>query len=422
MNGQSFALLTYPTPSVRKLQPSMQRLQSYVNLQQYRAPPRSFSSGSSGQKDPEPTAFPTIEPHLLSQTHLAPSIIQPIPPAFAPTAPDLYLVNGRLGNATLKEIEKSKQMWKRKEEFKEARRLRQMQLSALRNKTVSVPYSEEELRSAAMRSTNESTVWVGRPRYEFYRADPDFQSGHAPLLMDAFSYCEGSTLVVEALFNLRYMYVASGRTKTRESMRHVWVCSHAGKTERNIYVHDADKHVIITEYKFNDSCHLANDHFYEIRSLNASYSYALNIEFLPDFRQQRYYLSLCTSIEQAPLSQVIAFINHHFFHRVQHFVFYINGLLPYWRTQLKTYADHGIVELVDFTYPNHGPFYEQAIALNSCNRRYRYATQFMIYCDVDEFFLPVNPRWRVVDIVKMYDEVFPFVDAFSVGLERGTES
>ena len=119
---------------------------------------------------------------------------------------------------------------------------------------------------------------------------------------------------------------------------------------------------------------------------------------------------------------MIAFINHHFFHGVQHFVFYINGLLPYWRTQLKTYADHGIVELVDFTYPNHGPFYEQAIALNSCNRRYRYATQFMIYCDVDEFFLPVNPRWRVVDIVKMYDEVFPFVDAFSVGLERGTES
>ena len=119
-------------------------------------------------------------------------------------------------------------------------------------------------------------------------------------------------------------------------------------------------------------------------------------------------------IKKALEKQVIAFINHYFFHGIQHFVFNINGNLEYWSKVLKRYSDHGIVDVVDFEYPTLKSFYDQQVVMNSCNRRFRYATQFMIQCDVDEFFLPLNPKWRIVDVVRLYDSVYPEMDAFSV--------
>ena len=122
------------------------------------------------------------------------------------------------------------------------------------------------------------------------------------------------------------------------------------------------------------------------------------------------------TFQYAPVREVIAFINHYFFHGVQHFVFNINGQLDYWKKALKKYNDHGIIDIVDFTFPNKKPFHEQQVVMNSCNRRYRYATQFMIQCDVDEFFLPLNPRWRIIDVVRLYDLAYPNMDAFSVDI------
>ena len=362
-----------------------------------------------------PTMRPRINPKLLMKQPLKSLVMQPIPPSFTPTDPDEYLINGRKENRTEKEFLSSKSVFLQMKYFKQLDAMRNQTLYRLRRSmNLTVPYTEEELRQAAQKSTNETTVWVGRPRFEFYTADPKYYSGLSPMLMDGFTYCEDETLVVEALFNLKYMYVVSGRNKTRISMTDTWICTHAGQTETNFFRPDPDKHIIITEFKFKNQCSTASDPHYEIRSIHENHSYALDLEFLPDFRAQRFYLSLCVFLENAPLAQVMAFINHHFFHGVQHFVFYINGNLPYWEEVLKAYITHGIIDLVDFTLPYHRPFYEQQVMMNSCNRRYRYTTQFMIFCDVDEFFLPVNPDWRVVDVVRLYDLAYPNVDGFSV--------
>lgn len=362
-----------------------------------------------------PTLRPGMDPKLLMKKPLESFVVQPIPPLFTPVDPKEYLINGRKENTTQKEFLKNKSTYQQLKFFKRLEAERNETLYRLRSSmNLTVPYTEEELRQAAQQSTNETTVWVDRPRFEFYTADPEYYSARSPMLMDGFTYCEDSTLVVEALFNLKYMYVVAGRNKTRTSMTDTWVCTHAGKTETNLFRVDADKHIIITEFKFADQCSTASDPHYEIRSIHENHTYSIDLEFLPDFRVQRFYLSLCVFLENAPLAQVIAFINHHFFHGVQHFAFYINGNLPYWAEVLKAYVAHGIIDLVDFTLPYHRPFYEQQVMLNSCNRRYRYTTQFMIYCDVDEFFLPVNPDWRVVDVVRLYDLAYPNVDGFSV--------
>ena len=279
---------------------------------------------------------------------------------------------------------------------------------------VSIPYSELQLRQAANRNINFTTTHVKRNRSEFYTADPNFISLKAPILMDGFSYCEGSNLMVEVIFNLKYMNDEVDREILIASMKDTWICIHHGMTVQNVYPLDPHKHIIITLFNFTNQCSTANDHHYEIRAVEGKYVYSLSLEFLPYFHTQRFYLTSCIFLNKAPEKQVIAFINHYFFHGVQHFVFNINGNLEYWSKVLKRYSDHGIVDVIDFEFPVKKKAYDQQVVMNSCNRRLRYATQFMIHDDVDEFFLPLNPKWRIVDVVQMYESLYPEMDAFSV--------
>ena len=279
---------------------------------------------------------------------------------------------------------------------------------------VTVPYSEDELRQSAILSNNYSTVYQKRSRQEFYSSDPNYQSHKAPLLMDGFSYCDGPTLVVEILMNLRYMIDVEGKEKAHSCISDTWICTHQNVSVSNWYVTDPYKNVIILVFNYANQCSTANDFHYSIKALNNGFNYSLNLEFLPHFKTQRYYLSLCVFLDNAPERQVIAFINHYFFHGVQHFVFNINGNLEYWTKVLKEYSDHGIVDVIDYTFPNRTRFHEQLVVMNSCNRRNRFTTKFLIQCDIDEFFLPLNPKWRIVDVVRLYDIAYPEMDAYNV--------
>ena len=279
---------------------------------------------------------------------------------------------------------------------------------------LSIPYTEEDLRSAAMKSERFLTAHTSRNRSEFYTADPQYKSFKSPILMDGFSYCEESTLIVEVIFNLKYMDAIVENRRVFPGVNDTWLCVHHGITVQNKYPLDPRNHVIIAVFKFSDQCLTANDHHYEIRAVNHKYFYSLNLEFLPYFHVPRYYLSMCIFLSKAIEQQVIAFINYYYFHGIQHFVFNINYNLGYWRKYLKEYSDHGIVDIIDFEFPNKRAFNEQQVVMNSCNRRYRFATQFMIQCDVDEFMLPLNPKWRIVDVVRLYSSVYPNMDAFSV--------
>ena len=292
---------------------------------------------------------------------------------------------------------------------------KQITIDDLRNSfNVTIPYTEHDLRQAANRSVSYLTTHSKRNRSEFYTADPEYKSNKRPLLMDGFTYCENSDLMVEMIFNLKYMSDEVDKEKVMASFLDTWICIHHGKTAQTNYPLDPHKHIIIAVFNFTNQCSTANDHHYEIRSIKEKNYYSLDLEFLPYFHVQRYYISMCIFINKAPERQVIAFINHYFFHGVQHFVFNINGNLEYWSRTLKKYSDHGIVDIIDYEYPSLKRFYEQQVVMNSCNRRYRYATKYMIQCDVDEFFLPINPKWRIVDVVRLYDIIYPNMDAFKV--------
>lgn len=412
-------MITYPLPQSNNYE--LQSLPYYTNsmTMQYwqyrRVPPDSFVSGFDSVE-----SFSKL-PHFSSKelvgSILEKSEIQNIPPSFTPMNPELYLKNGHQYNETRREEEKNMKRWTIRARNQEERRQQYKKLNELRKlMNTTIPYTEDELRQAVYHSSNRSSISINRPRYEFYASDPEFENYTHPLLMDGFSYCEGTTLVVEALFTIRYMYIPIGRLNTLEYVKDKWICEHHGKNASNIFRYDSYKQMIITEYKFMNSCHLGNDHSYILYDISHPYQYHITLEFLPDFTQQRYYLSLCTSIEKAPPNQVLAYIHHHFFHGVQHFAFYLNGQFNFWKKVLQPYANTGLVDLIDFTFPHHRPFFEQTTIINSCARRYRYTSQFMIFSDVDEFFLPINTTWRIIDVIKLYNQVFPTVDAFSVSL------
>lgn len=99
---------------------------------------------------------------------------------------------------------------------------------------------------------------------------------------------------------------------------------------------------------------------------------------------------------------------------MEHVTIMANEGLNHWREDLNAFVSRGVLDVVDMEYPNHRWFFEQQVALQICNRHYRYSSQFVIYNDIDEFFLPLNTNERVVDVLAKYDRFYPSACAFIV--------
>lgn len=377
---------------------------------------------------PSSVSFQSVqkEEEIPPRTPTSKVVIDPVPEGYLPlmsdnnlqgniisrnetmvmTDPNLYLFIKKPINVTEKMLELKMPRWKRDSIARQKRRERIHQLTLLR----------QSLPANTVQTPNHSplsSTYAFRPISSFFTADSGHGNRSVPMLVDAFSYCENNSLVVEAILNLRYVYAQVGRSYAHNAMYDQWYCEYRNETQLNLFPVDTHKHIIVTLFRFPQHCQ-SPFHSIHLYSNRTNYHYYLDVEFLPSFTSQRYYLSICTMLEIAPLGQVRVFLNHYLALGVEHFVFYLNGRYHYWQAVLQKYIQNGILEIVDFAVPDHGPFYEQAAAINSCNRRQRYATQFMIFLDVDEFLIPMNRTWKLTQVVRLYDEVFPFADAFSV--------
>ena len=365
------------------------------------------------QTSPPTLPIPLIGPIVPNQVFTSPLY------SFSTTDRSLYQFIGKPRNKTEDDYLQSLHP-RRRHAFHQAKlRASQNRLDNLRstlNPTISV--SPEQFRASLPSGNFTSTTYVGRPITDFIHSDRNHGKFTSPMLVDAFSYCEDTTYVVEAIFNLRYMYIYAKRSPTREALHDQWFCIHDNITQPSLYPVDNHKHIVATVFKFQGHCTQPTRPPQSLQvylySKSTHHQYNLEVEFLPSFTNQRWYLSLCTMIENVPVSQIRVFLNHHLAYGVQHFIMYVNSGLAAWRSRLQPYLQRGLLELVDFAVPNHGPFYEQAAALNSCNRRQRYATQYMIYSDVDEFFFPMNHTLLLPHVLQMYAEAYPYTDAFSI--------
>jgi hypothetical protein len=149
-----------------------------------------------------------------------------------------------------------------------------------------------------------------------------------------------------------------------------------------------------------------------IRSRNISYSVIPPL--IPNYHNKLFYLSACTSVARPECDIAWKWVIHHYLQGVEHFTVYINDNVDYWNNCLHPFQIIGLVSLVDFTFPNHLPFYEQICAINSCGIRYRYTSEFLLQNDIDEYMVPLHPKLRFVDIIHSYDNKYPKLGAVNV--------
>ena len=201
--------------------------------------------------------------------------------------------------------------------------------------------------------------------------------------MDHFAYCVDNHVVVEAIFNMKYSQ--QSRQAHIRSCRSPATAALGTESVSNTMTFDPHYHTIISVFPFKRSCHepiqqVVVHHF----ASNATYSFSPRM--IPRFSERRYYLSMCTSISNSNVDRVKMWLYYYYYHGVEHVTIMANERLTHWKEDLNAFVARGVLDVVDMEYQNHRAFREQQVALQICNRHYRYASQFVIYNDIDEFF------------------------------------
>ena len=247
-------------------------------------------------------------------------------------------------------------------------------------------------------------------RQSFYQASYG-EAESKPVLMDHFAYCMDNRVVVEAIFNVRYL---QQRGKARMDICKSPVTAVLGGEKVNsTMTFDPHGHTIISVFPFKRSCHKPMQQV-AVHHLVSNATYSFSPRMIPRFSEKRYHLSMCTSVAGISVDRVKMWLYYYYYHGVEHVTIMANGLYNQWKEDLQAFVARGMLEVVDMEYPNHRAFWEQQVALQICNRHYRYASQFVIYNDIDEFFLPLNTTEKVVDVLSRYDRLYPSACAFIV--------
>ena len=210
------------------------------------------------------------------------------------------------------------------------------------------------------------------------------------------------------MFNLKYL--SSNR---KRFLKGRITASFNGETVHNSIGLDHHNHIILSSFAFKSSCS-SKDSEFSIKIPNVHDSYVFVAPYAPKPEQPMFYLSMCTSISSIRFELVQTWIEYYLANGIEHITIYANDRYSYWKKQLHEYIDNGVLSLLEFSYIHHSTLKEQQVALSSCNRRYRRVSKFVIFNDVDEFFMPIDSKKRVVDVVKQYDHLYPNADSFQV--------
>ena len=228
--------------------------------------------------------------------------------------------------------------------------------------------------------------------------------------MDAFSYYYDNAYHVEAVFNLKYLAVNASMKAVYASSLSTAIC--AEERVNNSMISDIHKHTIITVFHFRGECDKHKE--VTIYHKESNTVYRIHPPYIEDYSRHRYHLSICSSIARIDTNRVRMWLYYYYYHGVEHVSLLANEQYDYWKNELYPFIRRGFLDVVNLEYPNHYPFYEQQVGLQMCNRHHRFASSFVIYNDVDEFFHPLNTTKRIVDVLDEYDVKYPNAYGFRV--------
>lgn len=243
-------------------------------------------------------------------------------------------------------------------------------------------------------------------------------SDNIPVLMEAFTFCENDDLQLNTIINLFYL---GHDVQYRRAYRYTKCQAELnGYSAQDEMVDDPLARDIVSSFRFPNMC-ASHDKEITIVCDKINNTYRITPVHIHYEKTVRYYLSICTSIADVSPLLVRAWIYYYYANGVEHFTFYLNEQQELWKRVLHDFQQTGLVDLIDFGYKYHLPHKDQQVILQSCNLRYRNTSKYVIYNDIDEFFVPINPNWRIIDVVHLYDAYYPLADAFTVTIDRGFE-
>jgi hypothetical protein len=110
-----------------------------------------------------------------------------------------------------------------------------------------------------------------------------------------------------------------------------------------------------------------------------------------DDNENQLELAACTMVNPAitRAQHIIEWVAYHRLHGFKHFKIYSDGNPASLEIALSPYIREGLVEVVDWTWPNQG-FHHQQTQMHSCLYRYRSIARWVAFFDMDEFFQPMG--------------------------------
>ena len=181
------------------------------------------------------------------------------------------------------------------------------------------------------------------PRQSYYEASYG-ESGSKPVLMDHFAYCTDNHVVVEAIFNVRYLQ------QSREAV--ISICKSpitaviGNERVGSAMTFDPHFRTIISVFPFKRSCHKPIHQVVVYHSIsNATYSFSPRM--IPRFSEKRYYLSMCTSVSNSNVDRVKMWLYYYYYHGVEHVTIMANERLKQWKEDLKAFVSRGVLDVID---------------------------------------------------------------------------
>lgn len=104
----------------------------------------------------------------------------------------------------------------------------------------------------------------------------------------------------------------------------------------------------------------------------------------------KYDLGGCTSIKGDSLQRTPEWIVYHLLQGWQHFYVYVNENPFEARTLLANFVSEGLIDIIDYEWPEHPRLMHQQSAENSCLLRYQGVAHWVSMTDIDEFLQPLQ--------------------------------
>jgi len=133
-------------------------------------------------------------------------------------------------------------------------------------------------------------------------------------------------------------------------------------------------------------------------------------------------IAACTMVNpmSTKIHRILEWVAYHYLHGFKHFKIYSDGNPALLQIALAPYTREGLVEVVDWSWPNQG-FHHQQTQMHSCLYRYRSIAHWVAFFDIDEFFQPMENK-TILEILETSGSNWAGVTALMVNFapdERG---